>query len=320
MRDFLPSYDNIYLRPCLSSLSHRADADTSVDFLGRKFKLPVVPANMEDVISFDNAMYLASNGYFYIMHRFKDAPFQFVGYAVQKNFPYISISIGVGEAAQDDLERIIVTYGEVIDFLTVDVAHAHHQNVDDMMNFIRDLYDGRLKKPKIIAGNVATAEGYRFLCECGVDAVKIGIGGGSICTTRFETGFHIPTAASILDVVNEPEQWKKPIIADGGIKHHGDIAKAIALGADMVMAGGLFASCFDSPAKVEHGKKIYRGSTSYEAKGNGNHVEGKTLELEGDITYVKRMEKIKQALCSSISYAGGTDLKSLKRVNWHIVL
>ena len=315
----MPSYDNIYLRPRMSSLAHRADADTSINFLGRKFKLPVVPANMEDVISFDNAMYMASNGYFYIMHRFKDAAFQFVGYAVQHNFPYISISVGVGKEAQDDLNRILVTYGSVIDFLTIDVAHAHHQNVEDMVRFIRSLYSGRTKIPKLIAGNVATNEGYQFLCGIGVDAVKIGIGGGSICTTRFETGFHLPTAASLLECV-PCKGWHKPIIADGGIKHHGDIAKAIALGADMVMCGGLFASCFDSPAKVEHGKKIYRGSTSYAAKGNSNHVEGKTLELESDITYEHRLEKIHQALCSSISYAGGTDLSALKKTDPHIIL
>ena len=110
------------------------------------------------------------------------------------------------------------------------------------------------------------------------------------------------------------------IIADGGIKHHGDIAKALVLGAEMVMCGGLFASCIDSPAKIVSGKKVYRGSTSYAAKGNDSHVEGKTIELEGELTYEKRLEKISEALRSSISYAGGKDLSAFRSVEWDVVL
>ena len=128
----------------------------------------------------------------------------------------------------------------------------------------------------------------------------------SICSTKYETGFHLPTAASLLecsDVMldvrdrfarlagSKTSSFKLPIIADGGIKHHGDIAKALVLGADMVMCGGLFAACLDSPAKIVHGKKLYRGSTSYAAKGNDTHIEGKTIELEGDITYEKLTEQ-----------------------------
>jgi GMP reductase len=318
IEDFSPSYDNIYLRPRFSSLLHRADADTSVDFLGRKFNLPVIPANMEDVIGFQNAEWLAKNGYFYIMHRFKGAPSKFVEFSIAENLPYISISIGVGEDSKKELGDILTRFGDVLDYLTIDVAHGHHQNVEDMMSFIwKQFEEDANRRPAIIAGNVATQDGYEFLCDLGVDAVKIGIGGGSICTTRFETGFHLPTATSLLECQYGK---KKPIIADGGIKHHGDIAKAIALGADMIMCGGLFASCIDSPAQIVHGKKIYRGSTSYAAKGHDNHVEGKTIELEGDITYEKRMEKIQQALRSSISYAGGKDLSSFKNIGWHYCL
>jgi GMP reductase len=318
MRDFLLSYDNIYLRPKFSTLPHRSQADTSQEFLGRRFKLPVIPANMEDVIGFENAKYLATNDYFYIMHRFRGATFDFVDWAVAQNLQYISISVGVGDESKKELDEIVTSFGDVVDFLTIDVAHGHHQNVEDMMKFIHDIYDGR-RKPKIIAGNVATSEGYRFLCGLGVDAVKVGIGGGSICTTRYETGFHLPTAASILDIVTNTGNFQKPIIADGGIKHHGDIAKALVLGADMGMCGGLFASCIDSPAQIVHGKKIYRGSTSYAAKGNDAHVEGKTIELEGDITYAKRLSKIQDALRSSISYAGGENLTAFSGVEWDIV-
>lgn len=136
----------------------------------------------------------------------------------------------------------------------------------------------------------------------------------SICTTRYETGFHLPTAYSVYKI--SQLGMDIPIIADGGIKHRGDIAKALVLGADMVMCGRLFASCIDSPAKIQDGKKIYRGSTSYQAKGHDTHVEGKTIELEGELTYTKQLVKIQESLSSSISYAGGRDLNCLKHVEW----
>ena len=173
------------------------------------------------------------------------------------------------------------------------------------------------ERPKFIAGNVATADGYKFLCDSGADAVKVGIGGGSICTTRYKTGFHVPTAYSVWECRQE-DHYDVPIIADGGAKHFGDVAKALVLGADMVMSGRWFAECIDSPAKIEHGKKIYRGSTSYEAKGHNNHVEGQTIEIERACTYKERLLEIKQALQSSISYAGGKDLAAFNSVKWFL--
>jgi GMP reductase len=203
-------------------------------------------------------------------------------------------------------------------FITVDVAHADHQNVADMLKHLQKTFEhsgGYIERPKFIAGNVATADGYKFLCDSGADAVKVGIGGGSICTTRYKTGFHVPTAYSVWEC-RQDTRYDVPIIADGGAKHFGDVAKALTLGADMVMSGRWFAECIDSPAKIEHGKKIYRGSTSYEAKGHNNHVEGQTIEIERACTYKERLLEIQQALQSSISYAGGKDLSAFNSVRW----
>lgn len=303
MREFLFSYDDITLIPKCSELESRDNADTSVEFLDRKFGLPVIPANMQDVIGLDNAKWLIHHDYFYIMHRFGDIKNYRVGEG------YESISVGV----KDKDKAYLDNFGDDMpDVVTVDVAHGYHKNVKEMINFIR-----KLKIiPHIIAGNVATADGYKFLCDLGVDAVKVGIGGGSICTTKFQTGFHIPTAYSVWECAQTG--YNIPIIADGGLKHYGDIAKALVLGATMVMSGGWFASCIDSPARIQNGKKIYRGSTSYEAKGNWNHVEGKTLELEEGITYEQRLYRIKKSLQSSISYGGGKDLSCFNSVKWYI--
>jgi len=304
MKDLF-SYDDIVLIPKYSELPSRKEADTSVKFLGHSFRLPVVPANMEDVISYENVKMMAKDRYFYIMHRFNGMINSFLESCIHNPLELVSISVGVNQQSILDLSKPISPH-----FITIDVAHGHHKNIQEIIKWIR------INKPtsKLIAGNVCTPDGYKYLCDLGVDAVKVGIGGGSICTTRYETGFHLPTAYSVYTIAQLG--MDVPIIADGGIKHRGDIAKALVLGADMVMCGRLFASCIDSPAKIQDGKKVYRGSTSYQAKGHDNHVEGKTIELEGDITYTKQLVKIQQAISSAISYAGGKDLSCLKHVEW----
>lgn len=319
-KNFLLSYDTVCLRPNFSYLKSRSLADTSVEFLGKRFKLPVVPANMKDVISYNNAKWLSENDYFYIYHRFDDEPGDlsrtFIENANKENFKVISISIGTAhyrEPLQFALEK-----NYRIDYVTIDVAHAHHESVENAIQYVRTYHP----KAKLIVGNIATAEAAEYLANLGVDAIKVGIGGGSICTTRYMTGFHIPTLQSVHDVYNVLIELQRdiPIIADGGAKYYGDIAKALTFGARMVMSGGWFASCIDSPAKIVGGKKVYRGSTSYEAKGNRNHIEGRTLELEEGLTYQQRLEEIKQSLQSSISYAGGEDLTTFDFVDWERVL
>jgi GMP reductase len=318
MRDFLFSYDDITLIPKYSELSTREDADTKIEIFGKEWILPIIPANMQDVISWELANQLSHVDLFYIMHRFYNANYDFIDNwsGEDSGLEFLSISVGITDDSKQELEHISHTK-RVPNCLTVDVAHGHHKKVKGMLDWINTYY-GTIK-PYIIAGNVATADGYKFLCDLGVDAVKVGIGGGSICTTRYKTGFHVPTAYSIWDCVNNSDGYNIPIIADGGIKHFGDIAKAIALGADMVMSGRLFAECIDSPAKINHGQKVYRGSTSYEAKGKNNHIEGQTLMLEGSITYLNRLFEIKQALQSAISYAGGKNLASLRHVEWKLL-
>lgn len=318
MKDFLLSYDTVCLRPRYSSLPSRANADTSIQFLGRTFKLPVVPSNMQDVINFENARFLSENDYFYIMHRFEGSTSRFIRYANENNLKLISVSVGTKGIDADLGDAIECDFR--VDFITIDVAHAHHVDVEPAIQKIRVFFPNA----KLIVGNVATSDGVNYLCNLKVDAIKVGIGGGSICTTRYKTGFHLPTLQSVYEAAQHHKNFPMfediPFIADGGAKHYGDIAKALTFGASMVMAGSWFASCIDSPAKIEHGKKIYRGSTSYEAKGERRHIEGRTLELEEGFTYADRLEEIKQSLQSSISYAGGNDLHAFERVECSRIL
>ena len=315
MKDFLLSYDTVCLRPRHSSLETRNDADTSFDFCGWNFKLPVVPANMKDVIDRNTAHYLSENNFFYIYHRFgdEDTTETFVRNANEQKWKLVSISVGVNEEAFNQL-RNIKNDKQRVDFITIDIAHGDHEKVKPIVSFVRKTFPNA----KLIAGNVATGDGALYLASLGVDAIKVGIGGGSICTTRYMTGFHLPTLQSVHEAhaALKKSGQNIPLIADSGAKHYGDVAKAIVFGASMVMSGSWFASCIDSPAKIIDGKKLYRGSTSYEAKRERNHIEGRTLELKQGVTYADRMEEIKQALQSSISYAGGRDLSIFNVVEW----
>jgi GMP reductase len=324
------SYQDVLLVPKYSELPSRSKANTSIEFLGFKFKLPIVPANMLSVIDVNIAEYLSNNGYFYIYHRFGNTKnghldtYEFVKYANKHDFNIVSISTGINE---DSRKELLSLKKEKIDFITIDVAHAHHLKVKSQIDFIRKNFP----KTRLIVGNAATTEGVCNLSEWGAEAVKVGIGQGSICTTRLQTGFSVPMFSCVQDCCQN-FYWQEnklgnptykefktvPIIADGGIQTIGDISKALSVGASMVMSGGLFARCSDSPADINKvdGKKIYFGSTSYEAKGNSKHIEGRTLEVNVDVSYKEKLEEIKQALSSAISYAGGKDLSAFKNVEY----
>lgn len=324
------SYQDVYLLPNYSELGSRSEANTNIEFLGHKFKLPVVPANMVDVVNEKICTTLGYDGYFYIFHRFgpPGTTFNFVKSCASEDrnspkdysIPIVSISTGVNEDSLKELKDIKKEKFPV-DFITIDVAHGHHIKVKDRIQWIKDNFSDT----KVIAGNIATSDAYLDLIKWGADAAKIGIGGGRICTTRNKTGFHVPMFSCVQNISSEfvitknhtvidNTKNKIPIIADGGIQEFGDISKALVAGADMVMCGGLFAECIDSPARFENGQKLYRGSTSYEIKGKNSHIEGKMIPLSHSVTYRERLEEIKQALQSSISYAGGTDLTAF----WHV--
>jgi len=271
---------------------------------------------MQDVISWEVADKLVADDYFYTMHRFNDANQRVSPYI--KSYPKhmaFNISLGVNDVSKKEFTDLC-EQGTIPTSVNIDVAHGHHKKVKDMIRWIQNGY--YLKQPYIIAGNVATADGYKYLCDLGVDAIKVGIGGGSICSTRYKTGFYLPTAYSVWECSHKGER-DIPIIADGGAIHFGDVAKALVLGADMVMSGRWFAECIDSPARIRDGKKIYRGSTSFESKGHNRHIEGHTLSITEGCTYAERLQEIQEALQSAISYAGGKDLSAFNNVDWDLL-
>ena len=304
------SYQDVLLIANYSELESREQADTSFELCGFKFKLPIVPANMQDVISPSLAKFFANNGYFYIYHRFdkEKTTYEFVAFANYEKWPLISISTGVNEDSLNEL-LAIKNNNLRVDFITIDVAHGHHKKVKERIQWIRK----NLPKTKVIAGNVMTGEACYDLGLWGAHVVKVGIGQGSICTTRFQTGFSMPMFTCVQRCAIDS---KIPIIADGGVQNIGDIAKALVAGASMVMSGKLFASCIDSPAEIINNQKQYRGSTSFAAKKHNKHIEGKVIDLEADVKVEERLREIKEALQSAISYSGGKDIKGFNNVQW----
>ena len=173
-------------------------------------------------------------------------------------------------ATADVLDRVAALTEAGADVLALDSAHGHTQNVLETVKRIKALYPD----VQLIAGNVATAEGTRALIEAGADCVKVGIGPGSICTTRVVAGIGVPQITAIYDAACEAAKYGVPIIADGGVKYSGDIAKAIAAGGSVVMLGSLLAGCEESPGETEvfQGRqfKVYRGMGSLAAMNHGS--------------------------------------------------
>lgn len=327
-------YSDVALVPRYSTIASRSEialgidlpvytknttpSDPSDPFLYKRFyKLPIIPANMKCVIDEQLAYWMSVNSYFYIMHRFGVDNLKFVKDAVAQNLPTISISVGV----KPEDYVLVQKLGEQnlrVDYITVDIAHGHSKLMSKMLSWIKQ----HLPYTIIIAGNVATYDGVDYLTQHGADIVKVGIGQGAACTTKDKTGFTMPMFTCINNIFkqlnNQPAHAKRPlIIADGGIHSNGDIAKAIVAGADLVMAGGVFAQCSDSPAEDINGTKLYFGSASCENKGHSNHIEGKvTLMQTNRLTYEGKLQEITQDLQSAISYAGGNDLYALKTTDW----
>ena len=306
-------YDNILLLPRKCRVDSRSECDASVTLGARSFRLPVVPANMKTVVDVPICTWLAENGYFYVMHRFDLDNVQFVK-TMKAQGLFASISLGVKKPDYDTVDQL-VTLGLVPEYITIDIAHGHADSVKNMIAYLRE----KMPSTFVIAGNVATPEAVIDLENWGADATKVGVGPGKVCITKLKTGFG--TGGWQLSAL----KWcarvaTKPIIADGGIRDHGDIAKSVRFGASMVMIGSLFAGHEESPGKTVEvdGKlfKEYYGSASDFNKGEYKHVEGKRIlePIKGKLAAT--LIEMEQDVQSSISYAGGKKLMDIRKVNY----
>lgn len=310
-------YDDIQLVPNKCIIKSRSEADTSIKFGSRTFKIPVVPANMESVIDDDLAIWLAENGYYYVMHRFyPEKRADFIKMMHDKGL-FASISVGIKDSEYDFIDYL-AKESIIPEYITIDVAHGHSDYVIKMIKYIKD----KLPDTFLTAGNIATPEAVRELENAGADATKVGVGPGRACITKLKTGFG--TGGWQLAALRMcSKAARKPLIADGGIRHNGDIAKSVRFGASMVMIGSLFAGHEESPGNLItiDGKryKQYWGSASEVQKGAYRNVEGKQMLVPYRGSIKDTLREMQEDLQSSISYAGGKDLSAIRVVDYVIV-
>ena len=316
-------YDDINLIPQYSDIMSRNECDTSITIGKHIFKIPHIPANMESVITPEICKNLATNGYFYIMHRFLDfqSITEFISEMKEQNL-ITSISIGVKKEWYDFIDNLI-KFDLVPDYITIDIAHGHSKMMGDMLQYLKEKEISSF----IIAGNVSTVQGAEFLLQNGANGIKIGVGPGNVCTTAHNTkmGSRGMQASVVEDICKNtwlPNKENPFFIADGGIVNPGDTAVALALGAHATMCGKLFTGTDDSPGKVIDTKDgtfvEYWGSASAHQSGKTDRIEGtkKLMPYIGG-TFLDRCKFLEQCFQSSMSYTGARTIEEYyKKINF----
>ena len=239
------TFDDVTLAPNYSEILP-SEVNTTT-FLSKKFKLkiPLISSAMDTVTESKMAIAIAKAGGIGVIHRNLNIKKQILEIKkVKKQNLLVGAAVGTGPL---EFERAKAIINEKVNLIVVDTAHGHTKKVADIIKKIKKIKN---KNTLLCAGNIATANAANFLAKLGVDIIKVGIGPGSICTTRLVAGIGVPQLSAILDVKKGLKNKNIKIIADGGIKFSGDIAKALSAGADAVMIGSLFAGTDESPGKI----------------------------------------------------------------------
>jgi len=320
------TFDDVTLEPKYSEVLP-SDVDTSVELTKNiKLKVPLLSSAMDTVTESKMCIAIAKAGGIGVIHRNLDIKTQVAEIRkVKQQRLLVGAAVGAGI---NEFERAKNVLRENIDLIVVDTAHGHTKKVSAIIKKIKKI---KPKKTALCAGNIATTEAAKFLIKLGVDIIKVGIGPGSICTTRLVAGIGVPQLSAILNIRNGLGKRKTVIIADGGIKFSGDIAKALSAGADAVMIGSLFAGTDEAPGKIikKEGKfyKSFRGMGSIGAMNKGSadrYFQKKQSDsskyvpegVEGFIKYrgsvSKIIYKLVGGLRSSMGYLGCKQIKNLK--------
>lgn len=309
------TYDDISLIPTeVSRIKSRTEATTNTNFLGLKLKLPVLSSPMDTVTGIEMAETLSRLGCLGILNRFDSSLNSIIDKKSKLNIKSVSISLNTGF---DVIEKLVAK--KMI--ICIDTANANNREVLKKCESIKNKFD-----TKIIIGNIAHGGTLQQLEDAGADAVRVGIGSGSVCTTSIQTGIGIGQVSSLLNVLFNREKNKLniKIIADGGIKSSGDVAKAIALGADVVMLGRMLSGTKETPGEVIKYKgqlwKKYRGSASFGVKMRNEFIEGEETMVAYKGTVENVINAISDGLRSSMSYMNCLNINELKKVETFAVL
>ncbi|MCH7769456.1 MAG: guanosine monophosphate reductase [Bacteroidetes bacterium] len=310
------TYDDISLVPTeISRIKSRKETDTSCEFLNEQLSLPIISSPMESVTGLEMANELANLGCLGILNRFDSSLRKILEDSSNgKEIKGVSIALNT---PIDVVEKLAVQNY----IICIDTANANNQEVLQKAEEIKKKFNVR-----IIVGNIAHGFTLMELEDAGVDAVRVGIGSGSVCTTSIQTGIGIGQVSSLLDVffAREESNLKIKIIADGGIKSPGDVVKAIALGADAAMLGRMLAGTKETPGEVikydDQLWKKYRGSASFGVKMKNEFIEGEETMVPYKGAVKNVVDGISDGLKSSMSYMNCFNLNELREKDTFTIL
>lgn len=276
------TFDDVLIMPKKSELRSRRDPSLKSRLTKTKFlETPIISANMDTVTEAKMAIAMNNLGGMGIIHRFMNVEQQVahIREVAESGAKIISASIGVNA---DFKERTAALVAAGVNVMTIDIAHGHSVQMMETLKWLKDTYSDL----EVIAGNLATPDAAADLIEAGADAIKVGIGPGSMCTTRIITGCGVPQLTAIALCAEVAQSYGVPLIADGGIRTSGDMVKAFAAGADTIMLGSMLSGTIETPGDIVNGKKQYRGMASKKAQISWRGDMPQGMAPEGESTYV----------------------------------
>ena len=307
------SFDDVLLIPKKSEISSRKEIDLSVS-LGNcvDLRIPIISSPMDTVTASPMAAAMSYEGGIGIIHRYNTIETQCEHISSLPSEALVGAAVGV---SGDFIDRATALYDSGVTVLCLDIAHGHHILMKKALTKMRDIFGSHVH---IMAGNVATLSAFNDLSDWGADSIRVGIGGGSICSTRIQTGHGMPTLQSVFDCAQSDRD--ATLVADGGLRNSGDIVKALAAGADCVMLGSMLAGTEESPGDLVivrgESRKIYRGMASKDAqinwRGHFASVEGvsSTIPYKGLVRDV--IHDIERGMRSGLSYSGARTISELQ--------
>ena len=310
------SFDDVLLVPQYSDIESRSQVSLDCKLGKINLSLPVISSPMDTVTEDKMSIEISEHGGVGVVHRYNTVEGQcnMINRAYYAGVVNIGAAVGMGSDCLERSESVVKAGANIV---CIDVAHGHHAMMERTLKSLKDKFGDDVH---IMAGNVATLEGFDALASWGANSVRVGIGGGSICSTRLVSGHGIPTLQSVLDC-SQTEHSDVSIIADGGIKTTGDMVKALAAGADFVMVGSMLAGTDASPGDTFIGQdkkkyKVYRGMASRNAqtdwRGKSSTPEGvsTTIPYKGSLGAV--LKDIRGGICSGLSYTGTRHLDDFR--------
>ena len=310
------TYDDVLLVPQYSDIESRQEVTIGNHLDDKMFlDLPVISSPMDTVTEYDMAIDISEAGGLGVVHRYNTLAEQAaIVSLIQQNIGFAPIAAAVGVTG-DFERRACALFDAGANVICIDIAHGHHVLMRNALETLRNIFGDTVH---LMAGNVATLEGYEALSDWGADSVRCNVGGGSICSTRIQTGHGVPGLQTIMDCAVSDRDAK--IIADGGIRSSGDAVKALAAGADFIMLGSMLAGTAQSPGFIIEDAnglqyKIYRGMASKEAqikwRGKYSSDEGISTRIPYKGTVDDVLRDIRNGITSGFSYSGARNITEL---------